>query len=1168
MAEEITHLEEVPHLLQRPDTIVGSVTPEEVSMHVFRPKPVRETKKFVPISESFDVAWNRIAVAPALISVVMEIVTNALDRQFVDPTLSKIDVWVDCEEAGGPGWIRVRNDGSGIPVVMDEAQQMWKPHMAFGLFRTGSNFQDSAGPRYTGGRNGYGCKATNAFSTHMRIHTGCAVHHKQFRQEYQNNMSVVGEPSVSAYRSKRGFTDVSFHLDYARFGVAVSENGGIDVLTKAAIEAAIIDSSACTLKKTKMTLNGTPLGVRSLADFASMFTAEDKRAYDCVKNGDMVMWEVCAVPLLRGAEETKFGFVNSLRCSEGTHMNMAYSKIAEVVETMIKKQYRKTIAVTPRMVKQHLFLCVRAMVDSPSFDSQTKNKLNTPHRRFGFQWAPSPKFVRTIGETGVVQRIYERVNSREESKASSSTRSSRVVNVNKYEGAVNARRANSDCTLFVTEGDSAKSLVMAGLSVVGREDFGVFPLKGKLLNVQNCGVDRIMKNDEIVNLMKIMGLEYGKIYDSLSQLRYKRLVIFSDQDPDGSHIAGLLMNFMHALFPSVIALQPTFIKRFVTPIVRCTHKRTKEEKAFFSLPAFREWEQTVDMSQYKSKYYKGLGTSTAAQGKQYFREYDDHMVNLRWTGEGSNEMMEKFFAQTDSGGDKASAARRDLIDNFYNPEAYVDYSMDEVTYEQFLQDEVLDFGNYSNSRAIPSAIDGFKPSQRKAIWTLQSNKVNSDIKVSEATGMVSLKMGYGHGEVSMVEVIVKMAQEHANNVSYFVPSGMFGSRNTPRGVHAAARYISTRNMPIARALFPASDDKVLTFVNHEGTLVEPEYMVSPIATALLNGSEGIGWGWRTSVPAYNPEDLIAASRRWIDGGDEAVSQGPPLQPWRADFEGTVELEDGEYKSRGVYRVEGSTIYITELPFDTWTAAYVDRIKPRYMIGSTYGDGKYPQFIKILDNLSTFSRVHLILHCDPAMLATVRDQLESLLFLRKAIPTNQMYMFDARGRMRKFDTPEAVVCEHARVRLALYTKRKEYQLTEMRKELLILRNKHRFVSEVDEVLVVRGRSVEEIVAEMDTQGYDRVNGDFDYLLDMSFKSRTSARLQKLENQIASLEMEIQTLEGLTERDLWRADLDNLESALVTYYEERVARFAEEDGDGAGKRALQGGKAKAGKRRRVA
>jgi len=127
------------------------------------------------------------------------------------------------------------------------------------------------------------------------------------------------------------------------------------------------------------------------------------------------------------------------------------------------------------------------------------------------------------------------------------------VGIPKLEDANNAGTRNAEqCTIILTEGDSAKSLALAGIEVVGRDKYGVFPLRGKFLNVREASNKQIMENPEIQNLIKILGIQIGKKYDNLSNLRYGRVMIMTDQDHDGSHIKGLLINFIHHFWPSLL----------------------------------------------------------------------------------------------------------------------------------------------------------------------------------------------------------------------------------------------------------------------------------------------------------------------------------------------------------------------------------------------------------------------------------------------------------------------------------------------------------------------------------------------------------------------------------------------------------------------------------------
>lgn len=155
-----------------------------------------------------------------------------------------------------------------------------------------------------------------------------------------------------------------------------------------------------------------------------------------------------------------------------------------------------------------------------------------------------------------------------ELKRKGGSKHSKVLGINKLDDANFAGTAKSrGCTLILTEGDSAKSLAISGLGVVGRDYYGVFPLKGKLLNVREANHAQIMKNEEIQNVSKILGLTYGKKYEDVSSLRYGHIMIMADQDHDGSHIKGLVINFLHHFWPSLLKVEG-FVQQFITPIVK------------------------------------------------------------------------------------------------------------------------------------------------------------------------------------------------------------------------------------------------------------------------------------------------------------------------------------------------------------------------------------------------------------------------------------------------------------------------------------------------------------------------------------------------------------------------------------------------------------------------
>ena len=301
-----------------------------------------------------------------------------------------------------------------------------------------------------------------------------------------------------------------------------------------------------------------------------------------------------------------------------------------------------------------MWLFVNSLIENPTFDSQTKETMTLVAKKFGSKCSMSDKFVKEVSKSAIVENILAFMRAKAQvggrfcsgfgfnqfppqtqlNKKLTGTKTSKIKGIPKLEDANDAGTKHaSDCTLILTEGDSAKALVVAGFSVIGRDKYGVFPLRGKLLNVRDASHKQIMANAEIQNLTKILGLQFKKKYstpEEMRTLRYGKLMIMTDQDPDGSHIKGLLINFIHANWPNLV--QNRFLQQFITPLVKVT--RGNEVKAFYSLPEFDAWkEETADWDKWRIKYYKGLGTSTAKEAKEYFGDMARHNIRFKYRGE-------------------------------------------------------------------------------------------------------------------------------------------------------------------------------------------------------------------------------------------------------------------------------------------------------------------------------------------------------------------------------------------------------------------------------------------------------------------------------------------------------------------------------------------------------
>ena len=372
-----------------------------------------------------------------------------------------------------------------------------------------------------------------------------------------------------------------------------------------------------------------------------------------------ISWEIVATLSEDGFSHCSF--VNSINTRRGgTHVNYVANVIAKhlcghingTTAAAKKKRKGKSVTVTTTQVKQHLALWVNAQIHNPQFDSQTKETLTTQKKEFGFLPTLSASFLKSLTSKscGIVQAALRLAKFKTKKNiVSVARRLTHLRGIKKLDDANNAGTSKShQCTLILTEGDSAKTLAVAGIVVLGRDNFGVFPLKGKPLNPRAEGDAKVRKNEELTNIVKILGIDRRTVYtaEKVRKLRYGSVMIMADQDPDGSHIKGLIINFLHWYNPSLLKCRG-FLKQFITPLIRAT--KGKQVRTFFTASKYLEWQRSqleagAAGKQWKIKYYKGLGTSTTKEAKEYFSNLGKHCL--------------KFRPMTDVGGSASPAKSR------------------------------------------------------------------------------------------------------------------------------------------------------------------------------------------------------------------------------------------------------------------------------------------------------------------------------------------------------------------------------------------------------------------------------------------------------------------------------------------------------------------------------
>ncbi|KAF2969524.1 hypothetical protein GQX73_g4046 [Xylaria multiplex] len=1123
--QKLTQLE---HIIKRPDTYIGSTERTEQAMWVFNKETVQMELR------------PKVGFVPGLYKIFDEILVNAADNKQRDPSMNYMKIHINRAE----GFISVENNGKGIPVEIHEKEKVYVPELVFGHLLAGSNFDDDE-KKTVGGRNGYGAKLCNVFSTEFTLECQDSKNGKRYKQTWRDNMSRMDKAKISSSKSA-DFVRVTFKPDWVRFGM-----NGIDDDLESLLHRRVYDMAG-TVRGVKVYLNDShiKLDFKKYCEMYAKAIARERTAEEGTEPDATVIIEDS-----KGHPRWEVGFA----VSDGTFQQVSFVN---------------SIATT-------------------SGGPHTKELMTTKLSGFGSKCVLTEQFLKKIGSTDAINNIISFAEAKADKLLAKSdgNKRSRISNAKLVDANLAGTKHGPECTLILTEGDSAKSLAVAGRAILDPDRFGVFPLRGKMLNVRDASVEQISKNQEIQNIKQFLGLKHKQVYTDTKGLRYGHLMIMADQDHDGSHIKGLLINFLQVQYPSLLKI-PDFFQEFITPIVKVWQgpnpKKPLRLKSFFTQPQYEEWKEThkAELKRWQSKYFKGLGTSSNEDAQVYFNDLERHQKHFETMKPEETELFELAFSK------KKADARKEWLGNFV-PGTYFDHgAVGKVSYDDFVNKELILFSMADNMRSIPSVIDGLKPGQRKVMYACFKRNLVKDKKVVELAGYVSEQTVYHHGEVSLHQTIIGLAQNFvgSNNVNYLEPSGNFGSRLLGGSDAASARYIHTRLSPFARRIFSPLDEPILEHLQEDGKRIEPKTYIPIIPTVLVNGADGIGTGWSTSIPNYHPMDIIRNIKRRMgrmDGDDEKPFE--TMTPWFRGWKGTATpAETNRYQFNGIaYRDEKNPneVVITELPIRMWTDDFKAKLED--IIRAEKG----PSFIKDYKEFNDHNNVHFEIQMDEKhMNQALEEGLLEKFKLIKQVATSNLVAFDTAGRIRKYEKVEDILEEFFVYRLNMYSKRKAHWLGVYHSDYRKLKNQARFIQEImDQELVVSRKKKTVIVGELRDRKYepfvknteakvkseeeedDAENGEetsldddsrgYDYLLSMPIWSFTQERLDRLKEQILKKKEEHDELQALSEKDLWCKDLDDFEEiwdnqlkldAEITTGLRRMSRYRNKKGAGRGRK----------------
>ena len=1117
---------DIEHIKDAPDTYIGSIEPdEERGWLLNEDKMIHSTYHWVPgLYKCFD-----------------EGIVNARDHYVrlngkkkskkIIP-VKNIEITVDKET----GVITMLNDGNGIDVEKHPEHKLWIPEMIFGHLRTGTNY-DKKAKKIVGGKNGFGFKLVLIYAKWGEIETVDHIRKKKYTQRFEDNLGKICKPKVTSTDLKP-YTKVSWLPDYERFGLKGLTDDMFQLFKKRTW-----DIAAVTDKTIRVKFNNKIVPIKTFEGYIDRYIGnkeETTRLYE--KVNDRWEYAVCISPL---DEYTQVSYVNGINTKKGgKHVDYVMNQIVKKMLVYIEK--KKKIKVKPITIKEQLMLFLNCIIENPAFDSQTKECVNTPVAKFGSKCDVSDKFIEKLAKMGVMESAIalNEVKANKAAKKNDGKKTSSIRGIPKLMDANKAGTPESNkCTLILCEGDSAKAGIVSGLSKEDRNWFGVFPLKGKLLNTKDISQLKINANAEITSIKKIVGLVTGKQYTKdliQTNLRYGKVLFMTDQDLDGSHIKGLCINMFHSQWKELIEID-NFLGFMNTPILKA--KKGKKELDFYNESKYELWKKNNnDGKGWKIKYFKGLGTSSSKEFKQYFK--NKKMVTFKFS-ENCSDSIDKVFNK------HRADDRKKWLGN-YNKDEVLNAETKNITYEDFVDKEMKHFSKYDCDRSIPNMMDGLKISTRKILYSCFKRNLTNEIKVAQLSGYVSEHSGYHYGEMSLIKGIIGMAQEYvgSNNINVLMPNGQFGTRLMGGKDHASERYIFTALNPLTKYIFREEDKAILNYNDDDGLKVEPEFYLPIVPFSLVNGGKGIGTGFSYEGTSYNLAEIIKYIENKIDGVEKNIE----LHPYFENFNGKIIKNYGKqskYLIKGKYKVvSADTIKITELPIGTWTTDYNEFLEYLMTEKTKSGKKKTPLIKKKID-MCTDVQVDFTLKFYPGVLPNLLSKthdehinmVEKTLNLTVTKSLTNMNLFTEKNRLKKYKDVYEIINDYYNIRYLGYNKRKKYMLGLMEYHVKLLTNKARFILEqCDDTIDLRKKKKEQVIALLKERNYDVMDEDeeYKYLRGMRIEQVEEENVAKLLKDKDEKMAEYDILKKTTLKEMWKKELNELNCEFEKYQRARRMR----------------------------
>nr|QBK84686.1 MAG: DNA topoisomerase II [Pithovirus LCDPAC01] len=1018
----------------------------------------------------------------------LEILGNAGDNaqrsreNKMDPV--KIEVRMDKKE------IVMRNYGMWIPVEEHESGHA-VPELIFGILGTSSNYDPTKKRLYIG-MNGLGAKLTNIYSSKFTIECYDPNRQITYIQTWENNMYDRHEPEIyEKNRGKTGITEIRYTLDFKRFHAKEFDEESMKIYAAHCAEV----SFTCGLP---VYFNKKKIFITSSSEYASMFFGKEtkKISYKDPKG----MYDICLIDTPDNSIHVSFvnGIITSMG---GVHLNEALRVVITSLPSIMKKEH-SGISLNKTDVINHVSIILSCRLYNPVFKSQTKEYLVKPKPKIVIP----EKLMRNLKTWDLILTLHAVVERKQMNKAKKTDgkRKRRVIIPKATDANYAGKKGSDKCIAILTEGDSAAAYARLLISIIpdgnGRDYHGVLPLQGKPLNAFNSSTMKLIEHKAFCNIKAFMGIKEQvdyKIASNFRKLRYSKIWLMVDADPDGKHIAGLILLFFMCRYRSLITSEMIYL--FRTPILRLQKKKRKLK--FYTLHSYEKWrEATSDWESWTHDYFKGLGTSRPEDIKEDFEEM--RVVKLIMDDNAIDTLLKAFD-------EKKTIQRKRWLGDFIESKLEDIEDLKELNISTFIDNELIVFSMADNIRSIPR-IDGFKDALRKVFYTIMKmikGKIKK-VKVAQAAARAADICSYKHGEQCLVKAIASAGQDFvgANNEPFLSPEGIFGTRECGGRDAAKPRYIFVGISWWTKYIYRKEDNRLLVRGKDEGKEIEYECYYPIIPTFFLNFVTGIGTAYSTSIPPIFPLHLVDWILNRLEGNFL-----PKLVPWHRGFKGKLYKTKNGYVTEGIFWIANNgDIHIDELPVKMWTdkyEVYLQSLVEQNIIDE-YTSKSTPNFPRF------------ILH---GWKGTTIPTIKALK-LSKSFSFNNMTLLipDDNGLLRPktFKSKQELMELYFQLRFSKYVQRRVLILQEIKISISSLTERKRFIQGVmDKTILVFKRKRAEVEASLKVMDFKSMK----HLDNVSTCHYTTDELAKLDRKISALEHEQKIVTNTTPKDMWKKEL---------------------------------------------